>query len=245
MSAKFAVLGHTVDAPSLGEVRGLEGTPALVVVSATGVIEQVTRTGAVEAADKLEAQGIDVKRLGPREYLVPGFVDCHIHTSQWAYMGTGIDKPLMADDGFLAKYAFPAESSLNDETARAVYGAALDDMLRNGTTTGLIFGSARADASRHLVSLAIERRGPRSLVGKVGMDRYCPEGYVETTAQSLADMEEFIVHTKAANAQAQGEAAAGAFPLSTTSSSSSTSSTSSSTSTSSTSAAPHQARRRW
>ena len=28
------------------------------------------------------------------------------------------------------------------------------------------------------------------------MDRYCPEGYVETTAQSLADTEAFITSTK-------------------------------------------------
>jgi len=198
----FAILGTTVDAPSLGVVRGLadNGAPALVVIeTSTGIIQSVQRSGAADAAAALEAEGVRVVRLGPREYLLPGFVDCHVHCSQWAYMGTGIDRPLMADDGFLAKYAFPAESSLNSQTASPVYRAAIDDMLRNGTTTALVFASARLDASEAFVAAAVERGGPRSLVGKVNMDRYCPEGYVETTAQSLADTEAFITSTKAAN----------------------------------------------
>ena len=132
----FAILGTTIDTPSLGVVRGLadNGAPALVVIEkSTGIIQSVQRSGAADAAAALEAEGVQVIRLGPRDYLLPGFVDCHVHCSQWAYMGTGIDKPLMADDGFLAKYAFPAESSLNSQTASPVYRAAIDDMLRNGT----------------------------------------------------------------------------------------------------------------
>jgi len=202
-SVSFAILGTTVDTPSLGTVRGLadNGAPALVVVErSTGIIQAVHRSGVEEEAATLEAQGVDVVRLGPRAFLIPGFVDCHVHCSQWAYMGTGIDRPLMADDGFLAKYAFPAESSLDGQTGAVVYRAAIDDMLRNGTTTALVWGSARLDASDAFVTAAVARGGPRSLVGKVNMDRYCPEGYVETTAQSLADTEAFILKTKAANA---------------------------------------------
>ncbi|KOO29363.1 guanine deaminase [Chrysochromulina tobinii] len=201
----LAVFGTLVDAPRLGVVRGLD-TPALIVISRTnGKIVSVQRDAeAASAAAALEARAaesrtVEFVRLGPREFLLPGFVDCHVHVAQWAYMGTGIDRPLMADDGFLAKYAFPAESSLNSRTAPSVYRAAVDDMLRHGTTTALVFGSARLDASEAYVATVLERGGPRSLVGKVNMDRYCPEGYVEATAQSLADTEAFIVGTKAAN----------------------------------------------
>ena len=204
MTETTAILGTCVDAPSLGRTRGLEddGAPTLIVVRGS-VIEEVTRgAGAADAAAKLEASGVEVLRLQPREFLVPGLVDCHVHAAQWPYMGTGIDKPLMAPDGFLAKYAFPTEASLNASSAGAVYGAALDDMLRHGTTTALIFGSARLDASQALVAAAVARGGPRALVGKVAMDRHCPDGYVETTAQSLADTEAFILSTKAANAAA-------------------------------------------
>ena len=194
----YAVLGHIVDAPQLDVVRGLD-EPSLVVVSGSGEIESVHRAGAADAAASLEASGVTVIRLGQRDFLVPGFIDCHVHASQWAYMGTGVDRPLMADDGFLAKYAFPAESALNAQTAGEVYRAAIDDMLRNGTTTALVWGSARLDASEEYVKAVVERGGPRSLIGKVSMDRHCPEGYVETTAQSLADTEAFVLRTKAAN----------------------------------------------
>jgi guanine deaminase len=195
-----AILGTAVDAPSLGVVRGLDTQTLIVVSRSTGKIVSVQRDAdAPAAAAALEAAGVELVRLGPREFLLPGFVDCHVHCSQWAYMGTGIDRPLMADDGFLAKYAFPAEAALDARTAPAVYRAAIDDMVRHGTTTALVFGSARLDASEAYVAAALERGGPRSLVGKVNMDRYCPEGYVETAAQSLADTEAFIVGTKAAN----------------------------------------------
>ena len=47
------------------------------------------------------------------------------HIAKHCPMGTGIDRPLMVDDGFLAKYAFPTESSLNAETAPSVYSGAI------------------------------------------------------------------------------------------------------------------------
>ena len=157
-----ALLGNVIDAPKLGFVRGLDGPSLIVISRSSGKIQSVQRDSeATNAASALEATGVEVIRLGRREYLLPGFVDCHVHCSQWAYMGTGIDKPLMADDGFLAKYAFPSESSLNAQSAGAVYKVALDDMLRNGTTTALVFGSNRLDASEQYVAAALERGGHR------------------------------------------------------------------------------------
>ena len=78
----------------------------IVVSKISGAIVSIQREGAEGAAALLEADGMEVIKLGKREFLLPGFVDCHVHCSQWPYMGTGIDKPLMADDGFLQKYAF-------------------------------------------------------------------------------------------------------------------------------------------
>ena len=96
----LAVFGTLVDAPRLGVVRGLD-TPALIVISRTnGKIVSVQRDAeAASAAAALEARAaesrtVEFVRLGPREFLLPGFVDCHVHVAQWAYMGTGIDRPL-------------------------------------------------------------------------------------------------------------------------------------------------------
>ena len=104
---------------------------------------------------------------------MPGFVDTHIHLPQFPYTGAGIDKPLMAEDGFLAKYAFPTESSMaNLDSAKYVYNEALKVLLTNGTTTALIYGTTHLDASKTLVEAALALQGPRAFVGKVCADRW-------------------------------------------------------------------------
>ena len=61
-----------------------------------------------------------LRRLGPREMLLPGFVDCHIHAPQYSYVGTGLDLPLMGPEGWLERYTFPSERSLGrDPEGRA------------------------------------------------------------------------------------------------------------------------------
>ena len=104
---------------------------------------------------------------------MPGFIDTHIHLPQFPYTGAGIDKPLMAEDGFLAKYAFPTESSMvNLDSAKYVYNEALKVLLTNGTTTALIYGTTHLDASKTLVEAALALQGPRAFVGKVCADRW-------------------------------------------------------------------------
>jgi len=126
-----------------------------------------------------------------------------VHASQFSFAGTAIDRPLLAADGFLAKYAFPAEAALaSQQQASSTYAAALDELTRHGTTTAVIFASAHVDTCRALVSAVVARGGPRAFVGKVNMDRFCPDDYVETTEQSLVDTAAFIKYVKAANANA-------------------------------------------
>ena len=193
----FAVFGTCVDTPSFGELRGLEG-PSLLVVS-DGCIQAVHRGVAAEEHRKtLESEGISVRSLKTSEILVPGFIDTHIHFPQFPFTGAGIDKPLMGEDGFLTKYAFPTEESMSNlDTARSVYSAALDTLLCHGTTSALIFASIHAEASKELVDAALEKRGPRAFVGKVCVDRYCPDSYIETTEASLKETEDFIKYTQA------------------------------------------------
>eukprot|EP00435_Cladocopium_sp_Y103_P041462 s1813_g11.t1 len=80
----------------------------------------------------------------------------------------------MGHDGFLTSYAFPSEESMAElGTARSVYGMAMETLLNHGTTTALIFASIHAESSKALVDLALERQGPRAMVGKVCVDRHC------------------------------------------------------------------------
>jgi guanine deaminase len=118
--------------------------------------------------------------------LLPGFIDTHIHFPQFPFTGAGIDKPLMGQEGFLTSYAFPTEESMAElGTARAVYGMAMETLLSHGTTTALIFASIHSESSKALVDLALQKQGPRAMVGKVCVDRHCPDSYIETTEASL------------------------------------------------------------
>ena len=183
--AILAFYGTCIDTPKFGETRG-SGEVTLIVVS-DGRIKSLHRGPAAEEHRKiLEKDGLLVRVIDEFEVLVPGFIDTHIHFPQFPFTGAGIDKPLMGHDGFLTKYAFPTEESMVDlDTARAVYGRAVDTLLRHGTTTALIFASIHSEASKALVDLALEKGGPRAFVGKVCVDRHCPDSYIETTEASL------------------------------------------------------------
>ena len=54
-----------------------------------------------------------------RQFLMPGFVDTHIHAPQYVFTGTGYDLPLL---DWLEKYTFPSESRFrNVEFALVAY----------------------------------------------------------------------------------------------------------------------------
>ena len=203
--ARHAFFGACVDTPKCGEIRGLQ-EQVLILVSAFGRITSVHRGAAAEEyRETLEKDGVPVRVLNEFEILVPGFIDTHIHFPQFPFTGAGIDKPLMGGDGFLTKYAFPTEESMMDvERARSVYSMALETLLSHGTTTALIFASIHSQASKELVDLALQKRGPRAFVGKVSVDRNCPDSYIETTEDSLKSTEDFIKYTQSRCADESG-----------------------------------------
>lgn len=57
--------------------------------------------------------------LSSHQFLMPGFVDCHIHAPQVAQIGLGLDLPLLQ---WLDTYTFPLEAYYSDsEFALKVY----------------------------------------------------------------------------------------------------------------------------
>ncbi|CAL1127750.1 unnamed protein product [Cladocopium goreaui] len=175
--APVAFYGTCVDTPKFGEIRGLEERTLLVVLD--GVITSLHRgVAADEHRRRLEEDGTDVRLLEDSEVLLPGFIDTHIHFPQFPFTGAGIDKPLMGQEGFLTSYAFPTEESMAElGTARAVYGMAMETLLSHGTTTALIFASIHSESSKALVDLALQKQGPRAMVGKVCVDSDLAEKY--------------------------------------------------------------------
>jgi guanine deaminase len=118
--------------------------------------------------------------------IVPGFIDCHVHFPQLDIIGSFGERLL----DWLNRYAYPAEERFADpEYAHEVAGVFVDELLRNGTTTALVFGTVHAH-SADAIFAAAEARGMRLVAGKVLMDSNCPEtlrddpetGYSESKA---------------------------------------------------------------
>jgi len=108
--------------------------------------------------------------------IVPGFVDCHVHFPQLDIIGSYGARLL----DWLNQYAYPAEEKFADPAyAREVANAFIRELLRNGTTTALVFGTVHAH-SADVIFEAAEARGMRLIAGKVLMDSNCPEALRDT-----------------------------------------------------------------
>eukprot|EP01132_Coremiostelium_polycephalum_P000862 gene862-1076_t len=141
----------------------------------------------LESQFNFEASKV-VEDLG-KKILIPGFIDTHAHAPQYHNSGTGTELPLLK---WLEKYTFPVESQFKDlEFAKNVYTKVVNRTLRNGTTTCCYYATIHVPASLLLGNIVGEM-GQRGFIGKVCMDRHSPEYYVETTANSIKDTEEFV-----------------------------------------------------
>lgn len=59
------------------------------------------------------------RQLNADQFIIPGFIDTHIHAPQVPNIGLGLDKPLL---DWLHAYTFPIETEFkNDDFARHVY----------------------------------------------------------------------------------------------------------------------------
>jgi guanine deaminase len=128
--------------------------------------------------------------LTKRKFLIPGFVDTHIHAPQYVFTGTGYDRPLLQ---WLETYTFPRESDFKDlKYAQDSYTKVVRRLLKCGTTTAAYFATIHKSASNLLADIT-EKLGQRAFIGKVNMDRNSPSFYTEAScSQSLQDTVSFI-----------------------------------------------------
>lgn len=124
----------------------------------------------------------------PSKLIMPGLLDTHIHYPQTDIIASPAEGLLP----WLETYTFPAESRFSDpELAQEVSKIFLDELLRNGTTTALIYGSVHATSVDALFTES-HQRNLRMIAGKVMMDRNCPE-YLQDTAESGARDSEALI----------------------------------------------------
>lgn len=112
----------------------------------------------------------------PDHLIIPGFVDAHVHYPQTEMIGAYGEKLL----SWLTTYTFPVEARFSDSRyARKVAAFFLQELLRNGTTTALVFGTVHA-ASVDAFFTEAQARGLRMIAGKVLMDRNAPDELCDT-----------------------------------------------------------------
>ena len=135
-----------------------------------------------------ELAELPVKDYG-NALIIPAFSDLHIHASQYAQRGIGMDKLLF---DWLNDYTFPQEARFAECTyAEKVYDALVKDLIRHGTFHASIFTTIHYEASDCLFR-KLEERGLYAYTGKVNMDCNAPDYLREETGESLRDTERFL-----------------------------------------------------
>ncbi|HUQ27999.1 MAG TPA: guanine deaminase [Usitatibacter sp.] len=147
----------------------------------------VARTG--PAAALLPCLPPDVQVVDRRGMLIiPGFIDAHTHYVQTDVIASPgrnvlhwLESNIFPEEARFAEYAHGAE----------VAEFFLDEMIRNGTTTAVVFGSVHRHSADALFEAA-RRRNLRMAAGRVMMDRHCPDGLQDCALDARADAEELI-----------------------------------------------------
>ena len=149
--------------------------------------------------DKIHAAG-DYATLAPTlpegqhivdysgKLIVPGFIDAHLHYPQTDMIAS----PAPGLLPWLETYTFPTERQFGDSVhARATAEFFLDELLRCGTTTAMVYCTVHPESVDAFFA-ASEARNLRMVAGKVLMDRNCPDFLRDTAEGGVRDSEELI-----------------------------------------------------
>lgn len=180
----FALKGNVIYTAHRGK---LELYPQSYLVCEAGKVAGVFR----QLPDRW--QGIPVEDHGDK-LILPGLIDLHVHASQYAYRGLGMDMELL---DWLECNAFPEESRFADlGYAERAYAIFTDALLHSATTRACIFATLHRPATLELMK-QLENAGLPCYVGKVNIDRNSPDTLRETTGQSLSETRLWLEESKA------------------------------------------------
>ena len=151
----------------------------------------VVEEGVIVAVGDFEAlaprwRGLATEHF-PGKLIIPGFVDTHVHYAQVDRIAAHGHRLL----DWLERHIYPAEAAFFDPV-RAAEAANffLDELLRNGTTTALVFPTVHEVSVDALFDAALARR-MRIISGKVLMD-LGPDGLRDQSGLGRAESEALI-----------------------------------------------------
>lgn len=152
----------------------------------------IIENGFIKTVGSYESLKSEIQNLEFKDYsgklIMPGFVDAHIHFPQTEMIASH-GKELMQ---WLDNYTFPTEGKFKDKShSREVAQFFLNQLLQNGTTTALVFGTVHKQSVDAFFEEA-EKLNLRMIAGKVMMDRNAPEYLLDTPESSFEDSKELI-----------------------------------------------------
>ena len=179
-----AILHFRADPGDRGAAESFEHFTDGLLVIRNGKVERVGPAQDLLAA--LPAGTPVTEHAG--HLLMPGFIDTHIHYPQVDVIGCGGRQLL----DWLNDYTFPVEREFASAAhASEVADVFLDELVRNGTTTALVFCTVH-ETSVDAFFTAAARRNMRMIAGKVLMDRNAPDFLVEPAADGDRASRELI-----------------------------------------------------
>jgi guanine deaminase len=140
---------------------------------------RIVRTGPATGLLQDLPPGMPVAHY-PGCLISPGFIDMHVHYPQTGMVGAYGAQLL----DWLHQYAYPTEMKFADRAhATAIARAFCDELIRNGTTTALVFCTVSPESVDAVFEEAA-RRNLRIIAGKVLMDRNAPKELLDTPEDS-------------------------------------------------------------
>ncbi|MCR4569854.1 MAG: amidohydrolase family protein [Bacteroidales bacterium] len=154
-----------------------------VAVGAEGRVIAVSTS--LESLDSKDAEVIDFGN----KLLIPAMNDMHVHAPQVHNQGVAMDLELLP---WLQNYTFPEESKYADvHYAERMYRRFLHTQWLFGTMRSVVFGTVHTESTRLLMKL-YQEAGMGALVGKVAMNRNCPDALCEDVEAAVRGNEELI-----------------------------------------------------
>ena len=180
---RAAILHSLADPAVVGVEQSYQYFEDGILLIENGKVAQVG--AAAELLPKLA--GVEVQHY--RDALItPGFIDTHIHYPQTGMIASYGEQLL----DWLNTYTFPTEKQFEDKAhASDVAAIFLKELLRNGTTTALVFGSVHPQSVDAFFEQA-DKLNLRMIAGKVLMDRNAPDYLTDTPESGYAESKALI-----------------------------------------------------
>jgi len=181
---RSAILHSIGDPDKVGMENSYEYFADGAMIIENGIVQAIGNADEILANENSD---IDVT-VYENKIITSGFIDTHVHYPQTGMIASYGEQLL----DWLNNYTFPAEGKFDDpEHATKVAEIFLQELMSNGTTTALVFGTVHKQSVDSFFTQA-ELRNLRIICGKVMMDRNAPDFLTDTLESCYEDSKELI-----------------------------------------------------